>query len=123
MPNDDDLVAAADRIFQELDRRGRLPTVANPIYPDPMPTRNINLTPKMDRFVAARIKKGRYANASEVLRAGLRALEKEELEDRAKLDALRAALIEGEQSGIAQGDVFAEVRERIRRRATLSSRA
>jgi antitoxin ParD1/3/4 len=88
-----------------------------------MPTRNINLTPKMDRFVAARIKNGRYANASEVLRAGLRALEREELEDRAKLDALRAALIEGEQSGIAQGDVFAEVRERIRRRAVVARTA
>ena len=40
-----------------------------------MPTRNINLTPKMDRFVDAKIRSGQYANASEVLRAGLRAFE------------------------------------------------
>jgi antitoxin ParD1/3/4 len=40
---------------------------------------------------------GRYANASEVVRAGLRLLEVEE----AKLTALRQALIEGEESGDA----------------------
>jgi len=87
-----------------------------------MPTRNINLTPQMDRLVDARIESGQYANASEVLRAGLRALERDEKEDRAKLKALRAALIAGEQSGIAEGDVIAEVRERIRRRAQLAGR-
>jgi antitoxin ParD1/3/4 len=79
-----------------------------------MPTRNINLTPEMDRFVAARIKKGRYANASEVLRAGLRALEEDEKEDRARLEALRTAIQAGEESGVAEGDVFAEVRGYIR---------
>jgi antitoxin ParD1/3/4 len=79
-----------------------------------MPTRNINLTPEMDRFVAARIKKGRYANASEVLRAGLRALEEDEKEDQARLEALRSAIRAGEESGIAEGDVFAEVRSYIR---------
>ncbi len=88
-----------------------------------MPTRNINLTPRMDRFVAARIRKGRYANASEVLRAGLRALEREELEDKAKLEALREALIAGEQSGVAEGDVLGELRERIRRRALATHQA
>jgi len=71
-----------------------------------MPTRNINLTPQMDKFVGSRIKRGLYANASEVLRAGLRALEKVEKEDKAKLDALRSAVRAGEQSGLAEGDVF-----------------
>ena len=79
-----------------------------------MPTRNISLTPEMDRFVATRIKKGRYANASEVLRAGLRALEEDEKEDQAKLEALRMAIQAGEESGIAEGDVFEEVRSYIR---------
>src|SRR5713101_4044314 len=37
-----------------------------------MPTRNINLTPGLDRFVATKVKSGRYENASEVVRAGLR---------------------------------------------------
>lgn len=82
-----------------------------------MPTRNINLTPEMDRFVASKIENGRYANASEVLRAGLRVLEHSEKEDQIKLDALRAAVLAGEESGVAEGDVIGDVRERIRRRA------
>jgi antitoxin ParD1/3/4 len=88
-----------------------------------MPTRNINLTPQLDKFVDSRIKRGLYANASEVLRAGLRALERAEKEDKAKLEALRSAVLAGEQSGIAEGDVFGEIRERIQRRALASSRA
>lgn len=79
-----------------------------------MPTRNINLTPEMDKFVARRIREGRYANASEVLRAGLRALEEDEKEDQARLEALRAAILAGEESGIAEGDVFQHVRDYIR---------
>jgi antitoxin ParD1/3/4 len=82
-----------------------------------MPTRNINLTPELDRYVAERIESGQYANASEVLRAGLRALELTEREDGIKFEALRAAVLAGEESGVADGDVMSEVRERIRRRA------
>lgn len=78
-----------------------------------MPTRNINLTPQMDKFVSKMIKKGHYANASEVMRAGLRALEQDEQENQAKIAALRAALQAGEESGIAEGDVIAEIRERL----------
>jgi len=82
-----------------------------------MPTRNINLTPEMDKFVARRIRDGRYANASEVLRAGLRALEEDEKEDQARLEALRAAIHAGDESGIAEGDAFEEVRGYIRQLA------
>jgi antitoxin ParD1/3/4 len=88
-----------------------------------MPTRNINLTPQMDSFVDAKIRSGEYANASEVLRAGLRALEQAEREDLARLEALRSAVSAGEASGVADGDVMGEVRERIRRRALVSGRA
>ena len=85
-----------------------------------MPTRNINLTPEMDRYVATKIESGQYANASEVLRAGLRVLERSEREDQVKLEALRAAVLAGEESGVAEGDVMGEVRERIRRRALVT---
>ena len=88
-----------------------------------MPTRNINLTPQMDSFVDAKIRSGEYANASEVLRAGLRALEQAEREDLARLEALRSAVSAGEASGIADGDVLGDVRERIRKRAFLPGRA
>lgn len=88
-----------------------------------MPTRNINLTPQLDTFVDNKIRSGQYANASEVMRAGLRALEKSEKEDRARLKAIRSAVEAGEQSGAAKGDIVAEIRERIRRRALASGKA
>jgi antitoxin ParD1/3/4 len=78
-----------------------------------MPTRNVNLTEEMDRFVSSRIESGRYESASEVVRAALRTLEREELEHEAKVMALRSAIQEGEASGIAEDGVF----ERLRRRA------
>ncbi len=43
-----------------------------------MPTRNVNLTPELNAFVDGQLKTGRYQNASEVVRAGLRALELEQ---------------------------------------------
>jgi antitoxin ParD1/3/4 len=79
-----------------------------------MPTRNVNLTDELDRFVAKKIKTGRYENASEVVRAGLRNLEREEREYEAKLVALRAAIDEGDASGIAQRDVFGRVRKTLK---------
>ena len=79
-----------------------------------MPTRNVNLTLELDRFVTRKIKNGRYENASEVVRAGLRTLEREEQKHEAKLAALRAAIQEGEESGIAEGDVFAQVRKSLK---------
>ena len=60
-----------------------------------MPTRNINLTEYLDRFVEAVVTTGRYGNASEVVREGLRLLEQREKEDQAKLDWLRKAAAEG----------------------------
>lgn len=78
-----------------------------------MPTRNVNLTEELDRFVRVKIKSGRYENASEVIRAALRALEREEQHHATKLRALRAAIKEGEASGIAEGNPFRRLRERI----------
>lgn len=81
-----------------------------------MPTRNVNLTPALDRFVATRVKSGRYENASEVIRAGLRALQQSEHEDQEKLKALRVAIQAGIDSGVAKGDPFHRLRARIQRR-------
>ena len=79
-----------------------------------MPTRNVNLTEELDRFVSAKIKAGRFENASEVIRAGLRALERDEQEYQTKLTALRAAVDAGDASGVAEGDVFARVRKTLK---------
>lgn len=75
-----------------------------------MPTRNVNLTDELDHFVHSKVKSGRYENASEVVRAALRTLEREEHEHDAKMAALRRAIDEGDSSGLATGDVFARVR-------------
>ncbi len=60
-----------------------------------MPTRNVNLTEHFDRFIETGITSGRFSNASEVVREGLRLLEQREQEDRAKIEWLRAAAKEG----------------------------
>jgi antitoxin ParD1/3/4 len=79
-----------------------------------MPTRNVNLTEELDSFVSAKIESGRYENASEVVRAALRTLEREEQEFELKLAALRTAIDEGDASGVAKGDSFARVRQKLK---------
>ena len=78
-----------------------------------MPTRNVNLTNELDHFVLAKVESGRYENASEVVRAALRTLERDEQQYEAKLAALRAAIDEGDASGIAKGKVFERVRKKL----------
>lgn len=48
-------------------------------------------------FIERQVQAGRYGSSSDVVRAGLRLLEEQEL----KIERLRAALIEGEESGEA----------------------
>lgn len=60
-----------------------------------MPTRNINLTERYDQFVEEQVKAGRYQNASEVLRAGLRLLEQQTQAEEQKLKVLRKLAAEG----------------------------
>ena len=60
-----------------------------------MPTRNINLTDHLDRFIEAEVGSGRYGNASEMVREGLRLIERRKQEERAKLKWLRGAVREG----------------------------
>ena len=80
-----------------------------------MPTRNVNLTDQLDAFVTTRIQSGDYANVSEVVRAGLRALQEDEAEDRARLEALRTAVAAGVEGPFFDGEaVFTEVFEEIR---------
>ncbi len=60
-----------------------------------MPTRNVNLTEHFDRFIETGITSGRFSNASEVVREGLRLLEQREHEDKARIEWLRGAAKEG----------------------------
>jgi antitoxin ParD1/3/4 len=70
-----------------------------------MPTRNVVLTDKQAELIEKLVDSGRYQNASEVLREGLRLLQRRELEDAAKLEALRGALDEAEVA-VAAGDLY-----------------
>ena len=79
-----------------------------------MPTRNVNLTDELDGFVLAKVQSGRYENASEVVRAALRTLEREEREYETKLATLRAAIDDGDASGVAGGNPFERARAAIR---------
>ncbi|RAR63921.1 antitoxin ParD1/3/4 [Paraburkholderia unamae] len=56
-----------------------------------MPTRNVVLTDHQAHLIDSLVNSGRFQNASEVLRAGLRLIEREEAETQARLEALRDA--------------------------------
>jgi antitoxin ParD1/3/4 len=60
--------------------------------------KSLSLGSYFDKFVEERILIGRYNNESEVIRAGLRLLEEEEN----KIIALREAILEGVDSGLAK---------------------
>lgn len=83
-----------------------------------MATRNVVLTEQQDQLVNDLVSSGRYQNASEALRAGLRLLEREE----AGLDALRERL--SESIAQAHRGEFAEgTGEEVIRRAFANARA
>ena len=60
-----------------------------------MPTRNVVLTEQQEIFVGELVEAGRYQNASEVLRDGLRLLEDKVQRRQAELADIRAGVIVG----------------------------
>jgi antitoxin ParD1/3/4 len=60
-----------------------------------MPTRNIVLTTHQASFVEQLVGSGRYQNASEVLREGLRLIEQRERDEATRLQVLREAVVIG----------------------------
>jgi antitoxin ParD1/3/4 len=59
---------------------------------------SISLGDHFENFIASTVSNGRFSNASEVIRAGLRLLEDEEN----KIISLRKAIQEGIDSGISE---------------------
>lgn len=56
-----------------------------------MPTRNVVLTDRQAELLERLVREGRYQNASEVMREGLRLVEDKEQDTKARLKALREA--------------------------------
>ena len=64
-----------------------------------MSTTSVDLGKHFIGFISNLKETGRYRNTSEVVRAGLRLLEEQETDYQTKLEVLRQAIIDGEESG------------------------
>jgi len=71
----------------------------------PMVKKSISVTDQQDSWIKAQIKTGHYGNESEVVRELIRERQLREQETPAEIEAIRAALIEGEESGFSDRSV------------------
>lgn len=80
-----------------------------------MPT-SIALNSHFEAFIRQQIASGRYNNASEVVRAGLRLLEDQDRENELKLAELRTSIQKGMESGEEKNadDVLNRLEEKYR---------
>jgi len=80
---------------------------------------NVHLGERFENFIAEVIREGRYQNASEVVRAGLRLLEDREAERKKNYERLKAeikAAIEDPRPSLSSDEVFDRLEERYRAR-------
>ena len=81
---------------------------------------NISLTPELERLVDDKVRSGRYASASEVIREGLRLLEEREELKQQRLAEVRRKIDRGiEQLDRGLGIPGPEARARLRQRKSL----
>jgi antitoxin ParD1/3/4 len=81
---------------------------------------NISLTPELERMVDDKVKSGRYASASEVIREGLRLLEEQEQLKQQRLSEVRRKIDRGiEQLDQGLGIPGPEARARLRQRRSV----
>ena len=83
-----------------------------------MPT-SVALSSHFETFVRNQIESGRYNNASEVVRAGLRLLEDQQKQTELQMDAMRAAIAAGLASGpgVPADQVFDQLEAKYRAQA------
>ncbi|HSD69943.1 MAG TPA: type II toxin-antitoxin system ParD family antitoxin [Woeseiaceae bacterium] len=82
-----------------------------------MVKKSISVTDQQDRWIKAQIKTGRYGNESEVVRELIRERQLRDQESPAEIEAIRAALIEGEASGFSDrsvDEIWEDARQRHR---------
>ena len=80
-----------------------------------MVKKSISVTEQQDSWIKAQIRTGHFGNESEIIRELIRERQMREQETPAQIEAIRAALIEGEQSGFTDRSVV-EIWEDARRR-------
>ena len=88
-----------------------------------MPT-SVALSPHFETFVRNQVESGRYNNASEVVRAGLRLLEDQQKQAELQLEAMKAAIAAGLASGpsIAGDQVLDRLEAKYRAQAASAGR-
>jgi antitoxin ParD1/3/4 len=82
---------------------GPLAYIANQVMEGAMATRNVVLTEAQSMMIDELVAAGRYRNASEALRAGLRLLEREEAEIALLRERLSEALEQARRGDLAGG--------------------
>lgn len=92
--------------------------IANLPHEIHMPTRNVVLTDAQSELVDRLIVSGRYQNASEALRAGLRLLEREEAELGEVRARLTAGLEDARRGDLAEGSGEDSIRRAFSRART-----
>lgn len=83
----------------------------------PMVKKSISVTDQQNSWIKAQIKTGHYGNESEVVRELIRERQLRDQETPAEIEAIRAALIEGEDSGFSDrsvDEIWEDARQRHR---------
>lgn len=83
----------------------------------PMVKKSISVTDQQDSWIKSQIAGGHFGNESEVIRELIRERQMREQESQSEIEAIRAALIEGEQSGFSKrsvDEIWEDARQRHR---------
>jgi len=84
-----------------------------------MVKKSITVTEQQDSWIKTKIESGHFGNESEIIRELIRERQLREQETSAEIDAIRVALIEGEQSGLSDrsvDEIWQDARRRHRSR-------
>ena len=79
--------------------------------------KSISVTEQQDSWIKAQIQTGHFGNESEVIRELIRERQLRERETPAEIEAIRAALVQGEQSGFSDrsvDEIWEDARQRHR---------
>ena len=85
--------------------------------------KSVALSTHFETFVSDQVESGRYNNASEVVRAGLRLLEDEQNRQQLQNEAMRAAIVVGLNSGasISAEGVFDRLETKYKKQSNLKN--